>query len=116
MGTIPTNVTCPRLMYQPSSEIFNLISLRSRRPRSIVFLSPTLDKHLCLNQGIQDLSIEKLIPKLPDIGLKIAIFPRASGLDVEYDYAKIFQPAPRRYPIEYVQVSPGKGTVRTADP
>jgi hypothetical protein len=59
---------------------------------SIVFLSPVLDKYLCLHQGIQDLPIEKLIPKLPDIGLNMAIFPRASGLDAECRYAKIFQP------------------------
>ena len=66
------------------------------RPKAIVFLSPALDNDLSLHQGIQDLPIEKLIPKLPDIGLNIAVFLGASGLDVERGYAKVSQPAPDR--------------------
>jgi len=72
------------------------VSKRTVRPKAIVFLSPALDNDLSLHQGIQDLPIEKLIPKLPDIGLNIAVFLGASGLDVERGYAKVSQPAPDR--------------------
>jgi hypothetical protein len=51
-------------------------------PEVIVFPPPALDKDLGFGQRIQHLAVEQLIPELSDIGLNIAIFPRASGLDL----------------------------------
>ena len=59
------------------------------RSEPIVFLSPVLDKYLCLHQGIQNLLIEKLTPKLPDIRLNAAIVPRASGKGIGFPLRSI---------------------------
>ncbi len=59
------------------------------RSGPIVFPSPVLDKYLCLHQGSQDLPIEKLIPKLPEIRLNIAIFQRASDRGIGFPLRSI---------------------------
>jgi len=61
------------------------------RPKAIVFPSPALDKDIRFGQCIQHLAIEKLVPELADIGLDVAVFPGASGLDVECRYSNIPQ-------------------------
>jgi hypothetical protein len=71
------------------------------RPEAIVFPSPALDKDLRLRQRVQHLAVEQLIPELPDIGLDVAVFPGASGLDEERGYAKVFKPVPDRFRREF---------------
>ena len=71
------------------------------RPEAIVFPSPALDKDLRFRQRIQHLAVEMLIPELPDMGLDVAVFPGASGLDEECGYAKVFEPAPDRIRREF---------------
>ena len=96
------------------------------RPKAIVFPSPALDKDLRFRQRIQHLAVEKLIPELSDIGLDVAVFPGASGLDEECGYAKVFEPVPDcvrrefravvRCPTEYVQALPASYIARRVVP
>jgi hypothetical protein len=66
------------------------------RPKLIVFLLPVAYDQPGLQQGVKDLSIQKLIPKLPDERLHITILPGTSWLNIESADFEIFQPASDR--------------------
>ncbi len=49
----------------------------------IVVPPPSFDEHLGLLQGVEDLSIQQLIPELAVEALVVAVLPRASGFNEE---------------------------------
>ena len=53
------------------------------RPDRVVVLAPVLDQHLGLLEGVEDLTIEQLIPELPIEALVLAVLPGAPRLDLE---------------------------------
>src|SRR5918998_1065305 len=52
------------------------------RAHRVVVPTPVLDDHLCLLQCVEDLSFQKLIPKLRVEALARAVLPRTARLDV----------------------------------
>ncbi len=53
------------------------------RPELVVVPSPTLDKHICLLERVEDLSIQQLVSELSVEALVVAVLPRAPRLDEE---------------------------------
>jgi hypothetical protein len=82
-------MTCPHLVYHLKSQSSRLQNLWSRRPisqravgtKAIIRPSPVLDNHLGLEHCIENLAIEKFVPKLPIERLRISILPRTTRLD-----------------------------------
>lgn len=61
-------------------------------PEGVVFLAPLFDEYLGLPEGEKDLSIEHFVSELAVEALTVAIFPGATGFDVEGSYSCSFKP------------------------
>ena len=79
--------------FQPAKPSFHTGSVGPRRrgpitqrrvwPPRVVFLPPLFHHHLCLLQGVKDLSIQAFIPQLPIETLTVSVLPRAARCDVQ---------------------------------
>src|SRR5512137_955349 len=67
------------------------------RPDIIVFQAPPFNEHLSLFQGIEDLTVEPLIPQLAVETLNEAILPGASRLDIQGLNPDAAQPVSNRF-------------------
>ena len=67
------------------------------RPDRVVFHPPPLDQYLGLLQGIEDLSVEQLIPELPVEALVVTVLPGTARFNVERLNTNLAQPLPN-YP------------------
>ena len=67
------------------------------RPDGVVVLAPMLDQHLGLLEGVEDLTVEQLIPKLPVEALVVAVLPGAPWLDIEGLHIDPSEPFPNSF-------------------
>jgi hypothetical protein len=70
----------------------------------IIVLSPSLDHHLGLSQGVEYLSIEQLISQFPIEALVVAVLPGASWLDIEGLHSQTAQPLTHGLSCEFPAV------------
>lgn len=68
------------------------VSQRAVGAKPVVLLSPPLDQHLGLQEGVEDFSVEKLIAELPVEGLYVSVLPGTSRFDVEGSNVKLLEP------------------------
>ena len=61
-------------------------------PEGVVFHSPPFDEHLGLPQGIEDLSIQQFVSQFTVEAFAVAVFPGATGFNIEGSYPCICKP------------------------
>lgn len=78
-----------------------MVIQRAVWPEGVVFHSPTLDEYLCFSEGIEDLSVQQFVSQFAVEAFAVAVFPRATGLDVEGSHACSLKPLPYRRSSEF---------------
>ncbi len=63
-------------------------------------LAPSLDQHLGLPEGIEDLSVEQFVSQLAIEALVVAVLPWTAGLDVEGFDANAAKPLAHRFGLK----------------
>jgi len=70
-------------------------------PEGVVFVSPPLDEYLSFLEGVEDLSIQQFVSEFPVEAFAVAVFPWATGLDVEGSHPCSFKPLTYRLGGEF---------------
>jgi hypothetical protein len=70
-------------------------------PEGVVFHSPTLDEYLSFLEGIEDLSVQQFVAEFLVETFTVAVFPRATRLDVEGPYPCSLKPLSYRRSSEF---------------